>query len=195
MRSGANLTSPSRSTASSTSYATILGCLGRLLKAKGLSKEAGEALEAATYREAIRKKPDDALAHLNLGGILRVQGDFAGSLALIRRGHELGTKGPGWPHASARWVADAERPAALAERLTVVLKGEDPPKDNAERLALAAMCFDRKYFAAAVRLYVDAYAADPDLADGVQPGRRYDAARAAALAGCGRGNDAPQRGG
>ena len=40
-----------------------LGCLGNALKDKGLSREAGEMLEAAVAagREAIRLKPDDAL--------------------------------------------------------------------------------------------------------------------------------------
>ena len=62
-RSGAILTSPSPSTAISTSLrpgnATILGCLGRLLKAKGLAKEASEALAAAEVaeREAERLRP------------------------------------------------------------------------------------------------------------------------------------------
>ena len=42
-----------------------LGCLGQALKAKGLSQEADEALEAAVAagREAIRLKPDSASAH------------------------------------------------------------------------------------------------------------------------------------
>src|SRR5260370_22251106 len=39
------------------------------------------------------------------------------------------------------------------------------------------------------RLYADAFAADPTLADDLRAGHRYNAARAAALAGCGRGED------
>ena len=115
----------------------------------------------ASYREAIRLEPDNAVAHLNLGGILQARGDFAGSLALIRRGHELGSKQPGWPHPSAKWVAEAERRAALAERLVVVLKGESSPKDNAERLDLARMCFDTRRFAAAARFWAEVMKIDP----------------------------------
>src|SRR6516225_6017075 len=40
------------------------------------------------------------------------------------------------------------------------------------------------------RLYGDAFAAAPPLADDLGAGYRYNAARAAALAGCGRGADA-----
>ena len=80
-------------------------------------KDQGKLDEAvATYRDAIRREPDAAVAHLNLGGILRAQGDFAGSLAMLRKGHELGSKQPGWHYPSAKWVAEAERQAALAQR-------------------------------------------------------------------------------
>ena len=41
------------------------------------------------------------------------------------------------------------------------------------------------------RLYADAFAASPQLADDLGAGHRYNAARAAARAGCGHGADAP----
>jgi serine/threonine-protein kinase len=41
------------------------------------------------------------------------------------------------------------------------------------------------------RLYADAFAASPQLADDLGAGHRYNAARAAARAGCGHGEDAP----
>ena len=140
------------------------------------------------------------MAHLNLGGILRARGDFAGSLAMLRRGHELGSKQPGWPYPSAQWVAEAERRAALAERLTAVLKGEASPKDNAERLDLARMCYDTKRFAAAARLTAEALESDPKLGEAKtyrsRPHATRNAAGFAALAGCrsGRGRPTPRRG-
>ena len=114
---------------------------------------------------------------------------------MLRKGHELGSRRPDWRYPSAEWVAQAERILAVAKRFPAVLRGEDKPKDNGERLAFAQMCYNTKRFATAVRLYVDAFVADPKLADGVHPGNRYDAARVAALAGCGRGNDCAPRGG
>ncbi len=139
------------------------------------------------YRTAIRLKPDYAEAHCNLGMILRVRGDYAGSLAMVRRGHELGTRQPGWSYPSAQWVADAERMAALAARLPAVLKGEDRPKDVAERLAIARMCYETKRFAAAARLWAEALAADPKLGDDRQAGHRYNAACAGRWPGAARG--------
>jgi serine/threonine-protein kinase len=88
--------------------------------------------------------------------------------------------------------------------------------DNDERMALMGACQSRGFHHAAARLYADAFAADPGLADnlisacrsriargGVQPGNRveelatqcrYPAARCAALAGCGRGEDGARLG-
>ena len=61
-------------------------------------------------------------------------------------------------------------------------------------MAFARIAYDREQFAVATRLYVDAFVADPTLADGVHPGNRYDAARVAALTGSGRGKDfAPEQ--
>ena len=157
------------------------------LKAQGKLDEA-----VATYREAIRLKPDDAVAHLNLGGILRALGDFAGSLAMLQKGHELGSKQPGWPYPSSQWVAEAQRRAAMAQHLAAILKGEAAPKDNAERLALAALCYDTKRFAAAARLMADALEADPKLGADVQACHRQNAAGFAFLAGVGQGDDDPR---
>ncbi|MFI5457673.1 MAG: tetratricopeptide repeat protein [Isosphaerales bacterium] len=148
-------------------------------------------LAVAEYRVAIRLKPDLALAHVNLGMALRSQGAYAGSLAMLRRGHELGTKQPGWRHPSAQWVAQAERMAALAARLPALLKGEDRPKDVLERLALAQMCYDAKRFAAAARFWAGAMEADPKLGDDRRAGHRYNAACAAALAASGQARDEP----
>jgi eukaryotic-like serine/threonine-protein kinase len=145
----------------------------------------------ASYREAIRLKPDYAEAHCNHGLALRQQGLYAESLAEFRVGHELGSKRADWRYSSAKWVARAEQLAALADRLPAILRGDDRPADNAERLALASIFYATKRHAAAARRWAEAFEADPKLADDLPVARRYDAACAAALAGCGRGNDDP----
>jgi serine/threonine-protein kinase len=111
---------------------------------------------------------------------------------MYRKGHELGTRQPGWRYPSAQWVAGAERLAALAARLPALLKGEDRPRDLAERLALAQMCYDAKRHATAARFWAEALAAEPKLGDDRAAQHRYNAACAAALAGAGQGTDDPR---
>jgi tetratricopeptide (TPR) repeat protein len=85
----------------------------------------------------------------------------------------------------------AESALAKAKRLPALLKGEDKPADNPERLAFAQIAFDQKQFAAAVRLWAEALARDPKRGDDRQAQHRYNAARAAALAAAGLGRDEP----
>ena len=99
-------------------------------------------------------------------------------------------------------VAEAERelaklrlsdPAmiALDARLSAIIKGDQQPKDNAERLQLGQRAYDKALHATAVRLWAEAIAADPKLGDNRQAGHRYNAACAAALASGGKGKDDP----
>jgi hypothetical protein len=123
--------------------------------------------------------------------LLRRQGHYAEALAEFRTGHELGSKRPDWRYPSADWVRQAEQLAALADRIPAILAGDDQPRDNAERLALAQMCYDTKRHAAAARLFAEAMDSDPKLADDRQAGHRYNAACRAALAAAGMGVDDP----
>jgi serine/threonine-protein kinase len=139
-------------------------------------------------------EPKLAQAHCNLGLALRQQGSLQQSLASLRRGHALGARRPGWRYPSAQWVKEGERLAELEPQLPAFLKAERQPQSAAEALELAWLCqqpFKQRY-AAAARFYRDAFAAEPKLADDVRSGRRYNAACAAALAGCGRGKDVPK---
>jgi len=108
----------------------------------------------------------------------------------LQRGHELGTKQPGWPYPSAVWVREAERLATMEGKLPAFLRGEFQPKDAAESLALVGVCQAKKLHAAAARLSADAFAADPKLADDLQAQHRYSASCHAALAAAGQGEDA-----
>ena len=125
------------------------------------------------------------------GLLLRSQGDYAGALATLRRGHELGTRQPGWRYPSARVGRRGRADGGAGPRLPALLKGEDRPTDVAERLALAQMCYDTKRYAAAARFWARRLAADPKLGDDRQAEHRYNAACAAALAAAGQGEDEP----
>jgi serine/threonine protein kinase/Flp pilus assembly protein TadD len=63
----------------------------------------------AAFRRAIALKPDFAEAHCNLGSALRQQGKFGQAPDAFRQGHELGSRRPDWPYASARWVKECQR--------------------------------------------------------------------------------------
>ena len=81
---------------------------------------------------------------------------------------------------------------ALDARLSAIIKGDQQPKDNAERLRLAQRAYDKALHATAARLWAEALAADPKLGDDRQAQHRYNAACAAALAGSGQGKDDPK---
>jgi tetratricopeptide (TPR) repeat protein len=162
--------------------------LGIALAAKGRLDEA-----VAEYREAIRLNKDLPAVHMNLGLALLQQGQFRQAVEELRRGNELGSRNPGWPRARAEaQLHDAEHLAGLGDRLPALLKGQEQPKGAGERLALAQLCqMHEKRYAAAARWYGEAFAAQPALAEKLgAAGSRYDAACAAALAGCGQGQDA-----
>jgi tetratricopeptide (TPR) repeat protein len=166
-------------------YASAHYNLGLALWEKGKLDEA-----IACYRKAIALEPKNAEAHCNLGHTLRRLGRFAEALASLKRGHDLGTKRPGWSYPSAQWVRQAEGMAALEGKLPAFLKGEFQPKDTAERFRLAEVCTGKKLHHAATRLYVAAFAADPKQADDLRAAHRYNAACSAALAAAGQGEDA-----
>jgi tetratricopeptide (TPR) repeat protein len=169
-------------------YAEAHYNLGLSLAKKGQLDEA-----IASYRQSLVQKPDFAEAHCNLGLRLQDAGQFAAALASLRRGHELGARNPKWHYPSARWVQECQRLAALERRLPPILQGA-APADAAEGIAFAQVCALKGLQGAAARLYALAFAAKPDLASNQQAGHRYQAARAAALAGCGQGKDSPPPG-
>jgi serine/threonine-protein kinase len=155
-------------------------CLGRTLRRQGRNEEA-----EAAYREAIRLRPGYAKAYCNLGDVLEAQGRFAEALEARRRGHELGSKTPGWKYPSADWVRACERLVELERRLVAVRGGAAEPAGPAECLELARLCQQYKRLpVTAARLYAAAFA------EGQGDGRRYDAARAAVTGACGQGEDA-----
>ena len=138
----------------------------------------------AVYREAIRLKPDFAEAHCNLGLALRGAGAICRVAGRVPRGAPARLEAARLALPVGRVGRQAERLAALADRLPAVLAGTARPADAAERLAFAQMAYDAKRHAAAARLWSEALAADPKLGDDREAQHRYNAACAAALAGC-----------
>jgi serine/threonine-protein kinase len=163
--------------------------LGIALSRQGKLDEA-----VAAYRQAIALKPSHAEAHCNLGIVLVRQGEFRKALEEARCGHELGSKDPRWPYPSARWVQQCERLVQLDEKLPSILAGKTTPANAAERIELASLCSLKRLHSTAVRFYEEALTAEPKLGEKPELPHRYNAACAAALAGCGQGRDADKLG-
>jgi tetratricopeptide (TPR) repeat protein len=138
----------------------------------------------AELKEALRLDPGDALAYANLGLTYRRLGRLSESVAAfgeaaklmpkeVRIQHDL--------HFSKRWLV-------LDRQLTAIRQGSAEPKTPAEAVGLAELAIQdfKREFSLAVRLFADAFAADAKL----MAANRYNAAAAAALAGCGQGKDA-----
>jgi serine/threonine protein kinase/Flp pilus assembly protein TadD len=157
-----------------------------------LSNQGRFAEAAAAYHQVLKLQPAHAEAHCNLGDVLQQQGEFAQALTAFKRGHELGSKRREWPYPSARWVAECQRMNELEGRLPAILGRLVEPRTPAERLEYAQLCFYKKLYATAARLRAEAFTTDSGLADDRSASARYDAACAAALAGCGIGADADQ---
>jgi serine/threonine-protein kinase len=87
-------------------------------------------------------------------------------------------------------VLRREAETGILPNLAAFLNGKYEPQDNTERLALLGVCRFKNRTYASARLYAAAFAADATLADNLWLNHRYNAARAAALAGCGQGEDA-----
>jgi tetratricopeptide (TPR) repeat protein len=113
----------------------------------------------------------------NLINVSRAVGDLKCLAEAERQGIELRETDPAM--------------AAFDARLKAIVKGEQRPKDVAELLQLAQRAYELTRHAAAARFWQDALELDPRLVDDRQAWHRYNAARAAALAGCGQGKDDP----
>jgi serine/threonine-protein kinase len=89
-----------------------------------------------------------------------------------------------------RHILRREAEALILPNLPAFLEGKYQPQENDERLALLGVCQFMNRTRAMARLYADALTAAPALADDLGARHRYNAARAAAQAGCGHGADA-----
>src|SRR4029077_11946126 len=97
-------------------------------------------------------------------------------------------------HPSREWARQlrqqCQRFAILDASLPAILSGTEKPANAAEQLELAQLCVLKTNYAAAARFFRDAFTAEPKRAEAVPEATRYNAACAAALAGCGQGKDA-----
>jgi serine/threonine-protein kinase len=140
----------------------------------------------AELEQVIALDPKNGVAHTILGLTLLQQGRFVEGRQSLRRALELLPAQNGLRQSATQELRRSEEMIALDEKLDTFLKGEARPADMTARLNLAVLCGLRAHPAASARFYVEAFTAQPKLADDLQAGHRYEAARAAALAAAGK---------
>jgi tetratricopeptide (TPR) repeat protein len=156
--------------------------LGLALSSRGQYDKA-----ALHFQQVVTLHPRFPQGHGALGQALLGLGRFRDARRATRRGLDL--LPPDHPQRPifVREFRRCEDLLALEARLPAVLRGADRPASAAERLRFADVCRAKKRYADAARLYEKAFADQPQLPDHLQAAYRYNAARAAALAGCGQG--------
>jgi tetratricopeptide (TPR) repeat protein len=154
-------------------------------------RDSGDLVGAvAACRRAIKLNPDYPNAHCNLGLALLRQGELRLALEELRRGHEIGSKNPSWRSPSSQWVRACERLVELDGKLPRYLEGKATPASPDEQIEVANLCLLKRLNAAAARFFEEAFTAKPELVEDLHASHCYNAACAAALAGCGQGKDA-----
>jgi tetratricopeptide (TPR) repeat protein len=87
------------------------------------------------------------------------------------------------------YILRREAAMLILPNLPAFMEDRYQPQEHDERLALLGACQDTNRCLALARLYTDIFRADPSLAEDLAVRHRYNAARAAAQAGCGLGKD------
>jgi serine/threonine protein kinase/tetratricopeptide (TPR) repeat protein len=161
--------------------------LGLALAAKGEWEKA-----IPEVRSGLRLAPNNAKAHALLGQGLLTQGEFGKARAGTAEALKLFR--PDDPNRSrvTQLMRRCEELIALDVKLRAVLGGEKKPEGPDEMVGLAWLCQQpyKQLYAAAARFYGAAFTLEPRLAEDLRSQHRYNAACAAALAGCGQGKDA-----
>ena len=166
--------------------------LSRALLELGDSKGAIVAAHQAIALDPKSLQAHSVQAHSYLGAALRQQGRFADAQDSFRRTADLlAPTNPGLAQEYEKQARDCAGLLDLEKRLTNVLAERARPRDNADRLALAAFCSQYKGLnAQAAQFCADAFAADSKLAEDLEAGHRYNAACYAVLAVAGQNTDA-----
>jgi tetratricopeptide (TPR) repeat protein len=155
--------------------------LGSVLVGLGRTDEA-----VAAFHHAIALNPEDAQYRKNLGRLLQEVGRLEEARAAYQKAVELQDPQAG------QLLRDCDGLLVLRARLPALIAGRDAPANHAERLAFVDLCRQpgTRRYALAVRLYREAFRADPNLTRGTS--HRFNAAAAAAAAGCGQSAEAAE---
>ncbi len=159
--------------------------LGQVLRAQRRPEEAAEA-----FRKAVTGDP--AQGWSGLAAVSLDQGRFADAHAATKSLLGPPADNPS-DRALRRQLELCDLLLAVDAKLPAILAGTERPTDAPIQLALAEWCLKHKRLtSSAASYYTSTFATQPSLADDREAGHRFNAACAAALAGCGVGADASQ---
>jgi tetratricopeptide (TPR) repeat protein len=151
--------------------------LGNAFAVKGKFAEAVNHFE-----QSLRINPKYARAQGALGQVLLELGRFGEARDVTRRCLELLPLGHPQRGLATQQLQRCERMLVLEGQLPDILAGKEKPAGAAEGLEFAWICQVTMKYAAAARLYSDAFAVDPKQVDNMQSAHRYRAACCATLA-------------
>ncbi|HVS34443.1 MAG TPA: protein kinase [Gemmataceae bacterium] len=139
----------------------------------------------AELRAAVQLARTYSDAYFHLGWALIQHGQFQEALDAFQEAKSL----PAPPERQfTSWdavIKQADRLRLLGDELDAIAEGRKQPADAQEGVEFAEVCLYKRRPAAAARLFRVAFAAEPKLAEQY----RFEAERAAALAGAGEGED------
>jgi serine/threonine-protein kinase len=161
--------------------------MGRIYRSHGKPEAAIEAFRSAATHSPGFAPPLDGLieALLHLGRFAEARTAIESRLKIRSTDAER--------RAQRRQLDLCNSMLAIQSKLSAILAGQERPTDVPTQGALAEWCLKYKRLpATAVGFYASALATQPSLADDLEADYRAHAAGAAALAGCGVGEDAAQ---
>jgi tetratricopeptide (TPR) repeat protein len=163
-------------------YAAAHAALGVVMLEKG-DLDGAEAC----YRAALAIDPDAAPIYFDMGFVYDKRGDLAGAEEWYRKGVAMAPTNGSYREILDSVVRKRSMLAMLA-RLDEVAAGRAKAATPAEAIELASLADQpsRRSYGLAVRLYSEAFVADPALADDLGKGTRYNAACDAVQAAAGQ---------
>jgi tetratricopeptide (TPR) repeat protein len=159
----------------------------------GLALQSAGRIEEAIveFEQATKCDPVMRMAWELLAAALLKRGRFIEARAATQKCLGLPLDDEPRRKAQRQQIALCDRLLSLEARLPRILEGKEKTADASQQRDLAELCgkYKRRH-AAAARLYAAAFAARPELAEDLATQDRYHAASSAALAGCGKAEDA-----
>jgi serine/threonine protein kinase/Flp pilus assembly protein TadD len=142
----------------------------------------------AALRNSAQREPS-ANTFMKLGCLLGFMRRFQEALEAFERCHALGSAEPGWSFPSAKKVEEYRYRAAREKELEIDLAAERPPEPE-DLVACAEIMLRKGKSHLAAQWYLSAFEKAPGALEDLDEGHRFRAACAAAMTGCGRGQDA-----